>query len=121
MKLVMNRYQLAEKCKICTKIDAKERAIRKEEDRIRRWRKQHGRSASIAKAEQDIYNYECDIQKLAYDREVKRGNLNDGEYEVESLQRKELSKTNFTLKRFFSRNPEILKPDSWCWLPNEFS
>jgi hypothetical protein len=78
MKLVMNRYQLPEKCKICTKIDTKERAIRKEEERIRRWSKEHGssRKASIAKAEQDIYNYQMDIQKLSYDRDVKRGNLN---------------------------------------------
>lgn len=38
MKLVMNRYSLPTKCKICTKIDTKERSIRKEEERIRRWR-----------------------------------------------------------------------------------
>ncbi|PMD65716.1 uncharacterized protein K444DRAFT_519446 [Hyaloscypha bicolor E] len=75
MKLVMNRYKLAEKCKICTKIDTKERSIRKEEDRIRRWRKEHGRTASIAKAEEDIYAYQCDIQRLLHEREVKRGNL----------------------------------------------
>jgi hypothetical protein len=38
MKLVMNRYQVEEKCKICQKIDRKEAQIRKEEERIRRWR-----------------------------------------------------------------------------------
>ena len=36
----MNRYNLPTKCKICAKIDTKERAIRKEEDRIRRWLKE---------------------------------------------------------------------------------
>jgi hypothetical protein len=40
MKLVMNRYQLPEKCKICTKIDTKERMMRKGEERIRRWQKE---------------------------------------------------------------------------------
>jgi hypothetical protein len=75
MKLVMNRYNLPEKCKICTKIDTKERAIRKEEERIRRWRKESGRNASIQKSQDDIYKLEADIQKLAYDRDVKRGAL----------------------------------------------
>jgi hypothetical protein len=40
MKLVMNRYTLPTECKICTKIDTKEHAIRREEDRIRRWIKE---------------------------------------------------------------------------------
>jgi uncharacterized protein YaiL (DUF2058 family) len=42
MKLVMNRYQSTEKCKICTKIDAKERSIAREEERLRRWRLRYG-------------------------------------------------------------------------------
>jgi hypothetical protein len=85
MKLVMNRYKLAEKCKICTKIDNKERAIRKEEERIRRWKKEHGRSASVAKAEEDIYGLRCDIQRLSHARVVGQGSLEDGGYEVDSL------------------------------------
>jgi hypothetical protein len=75
MKLVMNRYSLPTKCKICTKIDTKERSIRKEEERIRRWRKEHGRSASIAKAEEDIYAIQCDIQRLLGERDERRGTL----------------------------------------------
>jgi hypothetical protein len=85
MKLVMNRYTLAEKCKICTKIDAKERAIRNEEARIRRWKKEHCRSASVAKAEEDIYAFMCDIQRLLHARAVGRHSLEDGGYEVGSL------------------------------------
>lgn len=68
----MNRYQLPEKCKLCTKIDTKERSIRKEQERIRRWRKEHNRGASIAKAEQDIYDIEIEIQRLSYERDLKR-------------------------------------------------
>ncbi|KAE9366370.1 hypothetical protein N431DRAFT_496064 [Stipitochalara longipes BDJ] len=34
------------KYKICTKIDTKERSIRKEEERIRRWRLEHGRTVA---------------------------------------------------------------------------
>jgi len=75
MKLVMNRYSLPTKCKICTKIDTKERSIRKEEERIRRWRKEHGRKASIEKAEEDIYSLQLDIQRLMADRDEKRGTL----------------------------------------------
>ncbi|PVH79408.1 hypothetical protein DL98DRAFT_655500 [Cadophora sp. DSE1049] len=38
MKLVMNRYQSTENCKICTKIDVKERSIRKAEEELGRIR-----------------------------------------------------------------------------------
>jgi hypothetical protein len=69
----MNRYSLPEKCKICTKIDTKERAIRKEEDKIRRWRKETNRNASIQKSQDDIYRLETDIERLRYDRDMKRG------------------------------------------------
>jgi hypothetical protein len=71
IKLVMNRYSLPEKCKICTKIDTKERCIRKEEDKIRRWRKESNRNASIQKAQDDIYKLESDIERLKYDRDMK--------------------------------------------------
>jgi hypothetical protein len=77
MKLVMNHYSLSEKCKTCTKIDTKERAIRREEDRIRRWRKESGRNASIAKAQDDIYRWEGDIERLNNDLAMNRS-LNGG-------------------------------------------
>jgi hypothetical protein len=82
MKLIMNRHVVPVKCKICTKLDSKERFIRKEEERIRRWRKEHGPLASISKAEEDINTYQCDIQKILHEREVWRGNVDVGEARV---------------------------------------
>ena len=77
MKLVMNRYSVPVSCKICTKIETKLASIRKEEERIRRWRKEHGRPASIVKAEDDIYAYQCDIQRLIQERYEKRDTFDD--------------------------------------------
>ena len=78
MKLVMNCYSLSEKCKTCTKIDTKERAIRREVDRIRHWSKESGRSASIAKAQNDIYRLEYEVEKLKNDLGIKNSSLGDG-------------------------------------------
>lgn len=78
MKLVMNRYSLPEKCKTCTKIEAKERDIRKEEERIRKWRTEQGRSYSIGKSQDDIYRLEADIESLNYDRCMKNDCMNVG-------------------------------------------
>jgi hypothetical protein len=75
MRLTMNTYKLNEKCKICTKIDTKERAIKKEDANIRRWAKEGGRSASIEKAEDNIFRYEEDIIRLTQERDTKRNNL----------------------------------------------
>ncbi|KAL2059776.1 hypothetical protein VTL71DRAFT_10160 [Oculimacula yallundae] len=68
MKLVMNTYQKAEKCKLHEKISTKKRTLRKEEDNVARWRQSGGRSASIEKSEgtirtikDDIYRMECEI------------------------------------------------------------
>jgi hypothetical protein len=71
----MNTTHLNEKCKICTKIDTKERAIKKEDSNIRRWKREGGRSASIEKAEDNIFRYEEDIQRLIQERDAKRNNL----------------------------------------------
>jgi hypothetical protein len=43
MKLPMNLHRLPEKCKTCTKIDVKWGRIRKEEERIQRWKSEEGR------------------------------------------------------------------------------
>lgn len=40
MKLVMETYQCVDKCKICTEIVTKLERIRKEEDKIRHWRRE---------------------------------------------------------------------------------
>jgi polyhydroxyalkanoate synthesis regulator phasin len=66
MKLVMATYQMGEKCKLCTKLETKWGRIRKEQDRIKRWKKEdrHGRKASIAAAEEIIDNLEREIADL---------------------------------------------------------
>ena len=70
---MMNRYSLPDKCKTCTKIDTKERMIRKEEEGICRWGKESNRTASIQKCQDDIYKIEADIERLHRDRDMKRG------------------------------------------------
>ncbi|EKD13952.1 hypothetical protein MBM_08153 [Drepanopeziza brunnea f. sp. 'multigermtubi' MB_m1] len=76
MKLVMNRYSKPEKCKICTKIDTKQRGIVKEEDKIRRWKRETNRVNSIEKAEETIEALKQDLQRLIQERENKRNSLN---------------------------------------------
>jgi hypothetical protein len=43
MKLPMNLHRLPEKCKTCTKVGVKWGRIRKEEERIQRWKTEEGR------------------------------------------------------------------------------
>jgi hypothetical protein len=75
MKLIMNRYQLQEKCKLCLKIETKERTISKQKENVRRWRKESGRKASIEKAEEDMYRLSQDVYRLQCERDAKRDNL----------------------------------------------
>ncbi len=75
MKLVMNRYSKPEKCKICTKIETKERSIRKEEDRIYRWRREENRSHSIDKAEDTIQMLQEEVARLYAERDAKQKSL----------------------------------------------
>jgi polyhydroxyalkanoate synthesis regulator phasin len=62
----MNTYHLEENCKVCGKIDTKMNRIQKEEDRIRRWRKEdkHARKASIAAAEDAIRGLQREVADL---------------------------------------------------------
>ncbi|KAG0651794.1 hypothetical protein D0Z07_1961 [Hyphodiscus hymeniophilus] len=66
MKLVMATYQMEEQCKVCTKIETKYNRIRKEQDRIKRWKKEdrHGRKASIAASEDTIAELEAEVNDL---------------------------------------------------------
>ena len=75
MKLVMNTVKGDEKCRICQKIDTKKRAIHKEEDKIRRWRREPNRSASIEKAEADIQKLRYDLYHLDEDKIRKQSML----------------------------------------------
>ncbi|KAN0094254.1 hypothetical protein V8E51_017438 [Hyaloscypha variabilis] len=69
MKLVMNRYSLPMKCKICTKIDIGERVIRKEEERVRRWKKVWPEQiTSREKAQQGIDQLKMEISDLLSER-----------------------------------------------------
>jgi uncharacterized small protein (DUF1192 family) len=77
MKLVMNTYHLADKCKICTKIDVKSRAINKENERIIRWRREgaSGRIHSIEKSQEQIGQLEMEIIRLEGERDLKKQTL----------------------------------------------
>ncbi|KAF8860559.1 hypothetical protein BDZ45DRAFT_619579, partial [Acephala macrosclerotiorum] len=64
LKLVMETYQKKEmclKCLKCQKIETKYGRIRKEQERIKRWRKEGARSASILAAEANIVSLENEI------------------------------------------------------------
>ena len=65
MRLVIETYQIEEKCKICQKFETKYGRIRKEQERIKRWRKEGGRSASIQAAVENIGCLENEIQQLS--------------------------------------------------------
>jgi peptidoglycan hydrolase CwlO-like protein len=75
MRLVMQSYQLPENCKICTKIETKVRAIKKEEERIKRWRNEGNRTHSIEKSQEMILHLEHEIKKLENDRDERQRSL----------------------------------------------
>ena len=84
MKLVMNRYQIAEKCKLCQKIDAKERQIRKEQERIRRWRSEGMRSAPCQQMRYASRSDEDDDNLKGVAEQTESSNADDRE-ELEKL------------------------------------
>ncbi|KAL1586582.1 hypothetical protein WHR41_05329 [Cladosporium halotolerans] len=64
-KFVFQTFGLQEKCKLCLKIDAKERRKAKHIDDYNRWRREPRRySASIEKALGDIKSLENEIGQL---------------------------------------------------------
>lgn len=80
MRLVMNSLNFEEKCKICTKIEVKKRAIHKENDRIKRWAHEGGRTHSIEKSRDSIAMLEDEINRLEWEKEQKRNNLSGGRW-----------------------------------------
>lgn len=50
----MMTYQMEEQCKLCLKIETKYGRIQKEEERIKRWRREKNRGASIEASEVTI-------------------------------------------------------------------
>ena len=69
MKLVMQTYQLKDKCRICLKIEIKSRRMEAEIDRIRRWKREGGKfKASIEKSEHIIRDLDRERTDLINDR-----------------------------------------------------
>lgn len=65
MKLVWETFCLPDNCKYCTKIQTKKGKIAKEEDRIRRWKKEGSRfRASISQSEEIIEDCKREIRDL---------------------------------------------------------
>lgn len=76
MKLIMATYRVQQKCKICDKMDTKWNRRRKEEERIKRWRKEGGKKkASIEAAEDNIAHLDSEIQSLMRQRQEKADRL----------------------------------------------
>lgn len=69
MKLVMQTYGVAQKCKICEKIETKKRRRAAECDRLQRWMCESGRAASIEKAHGNIAALDKEIMELEYERQ----------------------------------------------------
>jgi len=76
MKLIMSTYRIQQKCKICDKMDTKWNRRRKEEERIKRWRKEGGKKrASIEAAEDNIKQLDTEIHNLMKQRQDKLDRL----------------------------------------------
>ena len=75
MKLVNRADNMPSPCKICERINTKLGRRKKEEDKIRRWRKEGGRSASIDKAQAEIDELDREINKLERERRDKQRRL----------------------------------------------
>lgn len=85
-KLVMKTIISSEKCKICTKIDTKKNQIKKEEQKILRWKNEHGtRREAFERTEYEIKMYGKEIDNLEYERHERRAaylRRGDGKGEV---------------------------------------
>ena len=70
MKLVMQTIPIAEKCKLCEKIDTKQRRRATEIERIHRWKKEGAKfAASIDRSTDVIKALEKEINDLGYERQ----------------------------------------------------
>jgi hypothetical protein len=78
MKLVMQNIHVHTKCRICDKLEVKYNRKAKEEDRIRRWKREGGkhRKASIEASEDIIEGLNRDIAKLMQERRDRQNKLN---------------------------------------------
>ena len=72
MKLIMQTLSVGQKCKLCDKLDTKQRRKLKEQDKVNRWKKdapQHW--ASIEKANEEIKKLDKEIHELRNERQRK--------------------------------------------------
>ena len=76
MKLIMQTCGLDQKCRICDKIDTKQRRRAAEKDRISRWKREGGRfKASIEKSEDIIHQLERELLDLTNERKARLRSL----------------------------------------------
>ena len=69
MKLIMQTVPVSQKCKLCDKIDTKQRRRLAEEDRISRWNREGGRfRASIDRSYDMIKSLDREIYDLRNER-----------------------------------------------------
>lgn len=69
MKLIMQTVPVAQKCRLCEKIDTKERRKQAETDRVNRWKRDGNKfRASIEKSMEAIKGLEYEIQELGFER-----------------------------------------------------
>jgi hypothetical protein len=70
MKLIMQTVPVSQKCKLCDKIETKQRRRAAEVDRINRWKREGSKfSASIDKSSAIVKTLEKEITDLAYERQ----------------------------------------------------
>lgn len=76
MKLVFDTIHCHDSCKLCIKIQTKLGRIYKEEDKIRRWKREGSkRSASIAKSEDEIRALQQEVANLEWERKEKQADI----------------------------------------------
>lgn len=84
MKLPLEIFELSEKCKIRTEIDAQKRGIAAENARIEQWSFGSGRIKSIEKALMAITALEQELRALELERKVTRTAFSSGRGRVTS-------------------------------------
>lgn len=69
IKLVMDTNPVADKCKICQKIETKQRRWQAEAERVKRWEKDGGKlKASIDRSKEVMRHLESEVSDLCRDR-----------------------------------------------------
>ena len=73
MKLIMQTVPVNQKCKICEKIDTKQRRRAAEVERILRWKREGGKyTASIDRSAEIVKSLEKEITDLTYEKQRRR-------------------------------------------------